>query len=97
MINGFGLGLGLKIFVQDISLGSLDGILLCIFFSDEAVFEPFFCPISPNPLDLILAAGIGFLRVCFVQLVQIWRQILGSVPTVLSATLSCRLLSVHEA
>ena len=61
-LNGFRKGLGLKIFVHNISPGSFDGILLYILFCDEVVLEPFLCPISSNPLDLILATCVGFLR-----------------------------------
>ena len=96
MINGFGLGLGLKIFVQDISPRSLDGILLGILTSDESVLKPFLCPISSNPLDSSFAFTIGFFSVCLVHFIQIRWQIFGCVPTALSAALSSRLFSGHE-
>ena len=53
--NSFGLRLGLKTFVYNISPGALDGILFIIFF----VLEPFLCPMSLNPLDSVLAFSIG--------------------------------------
>ena len=59
MSNGFGLGLGLKNFVYNISLGALGGILFSIFVSDKFVLEPFLCPMSSNPLDSVLAFSIG--------------------------------------
>ena len=55
LFKGFSSGPGWKIFVQDVSPGSLDGILLSIFLGHKPVLEPLFCPISSNPLDSCLA------------------------------------------
>ena len=65
---------------MDIPPWPLDGIFLCILLSDEAVFEPLFCPIASNPLDSGLALPIAFFWICFVHFCQVFGQIL-EVPS----------------
>ena len=86
--NSFGLGLGLKISIENISPWSLDGVLLRILSSHIFVQKLLFRSISSNPLDSSLALAIAFFRICLVQFIKIRRQILGCIPTVLPAALS---------
>ena len=74
--NGFSSGLGLKIFIENISPRTLDSILLSILLGDESVLKPLLGPISSNPLDSSFAFIIGFFRISFVQFMQISWKIL---------------------
>ena len=65
MSNGFSSGLGLKIFIENISPRTRDSILLSILLGDESVFEPLLGPVSSNPLDSCLALTIAFFGVSF--------------------------------
>ena len=87
--NGFSSGLGLKIFIENISPGTLDSILLSILLGDESVLEPLLGPISSNPLDSSFALIVILFWISLVQLIEIWWQILRCIPTALSATLPC--------
>ena len=73
LLNGFISGPGLKIFVEDVSPWSLDGILFSIFLGAKYVLEPLLGSISSNLLDSSFAFTIGFFRVCLVQFIQIRR------------------------
>ena len=64
--NGFNSGLGLKIFIENISPGTLDSILLSILLGDESVLKPLLGPISSNPLDSCFALAIALFRISFV-------------------------------
>ena len=68
LFNGFISGSGLKIFVEDVSPWSLDGILFSIFLGHKSILEPLFCPIASNPLDPRLALIVILFWICLVQL-----------------------------
>ena len=87
MSNGFSSGLGLKIFIENISPRTRDSILLSILLGDESVLEPLLGPISSNPLDSCLALTVALFRLSFVQFLKIFGQIHGSAPMALSASL----------
>ena len=75
LFNGFSSRPRLKVFVQDVSPGSLDGILLSILLGHEPVLEPLFCLISSNPLDSSFSLIVVLLWICLVQLIEVRRQI----------------------
>ena len=86
----------MQILVKNITPRALDGIFLSILSCDEVVLEPLFSPISSDPLDPGLVWTIVLLRIKFVQLIQIGRQIRSSVSMVLLATLPCSFLISHN-